>query len=84
MKAEVYRRGTTLSALAKAAGLDPSAVRVALIRPYPAAERVISEFLGVPLGQLWPSRYDSQGRPRRQADTSRQNTVGSRRNSVAA
>jgi Ner family transcriptional regulator len=62
IRAAVTKRGKTLSGLALDAGLDPSACRAALIRPLPKAERVISRFLDVPLHELWPERWDSEGR----------------------
>lgn len=61
IKAAVRVRGTTLSKLALDHGLPESSCRVALIRPHPEADRAISKFLGVPLSELWPSRYDADG-----------------------
>lgn len=62
IKAAIRKRGTTVTKLAQDNGLSDSACRVALIRPSPAGERVISSFLGVPLQVLWPDRYDPYGR----------------------
>jgi len=62
IKAEIRKRGTTVTKLAQDHGLSDSACRVALIRPSPAGELVISSFLGVPLQELWPDRYDPYGR----------------------
>lgn len=61
IKAAIRMRGKTLSELALENGLDESAVRAALIRSQPRAEKVIAEYLEVPLHELWPSRYDSEG-----------------------
>jgi len=61
IKAHIRMRGMTLSRLATDHGLHESAVRAALIRPQPEAEKVISKFLGVPLHELWPTRYDPEG-----------------------
>jgi Ner family transcriptional regulator len=61
IKAAIRMRGMTLSKLATDNGLHESAVRAALIRPQPEADKVISEFLGVSLHQLWPTRYDEEG-----------------------
>jgi len=63
IKARVRMNGTTLTKLALDNGLDESACRAALRRPQPQADRVISRFLGVPLHELWPDRYDSEGLP---------------------
>lgn len=61
IKAAIRMRGVTLSELALKNGLDESACRSALIRSQPKAEKVIAAYLGVPLHDLWPSRYDAEG-----------------------
>ncbi|PHY20779.1 helix-turn-helix domain-containing protein [Caulobacter sp. BP25] len=61
IRAEVSKRGKTLAGLARDAGLDESACRVALIRPLPKAELAISRFLGVSLHELWPLRWSPDG-----------------------
>ncbi len=61
IKAAIAMRGMTLTLLATKHGLNPSACRQSLQRPQPKADRVISEFLGVPLCKLWPDRYDANG-----------------------
>ena len=61
IKAAVRKRGTTLSKLATDHGLDESCCRAALIRSQPEAEKVISRYLGVPLHELWPDRWDESG-----------------------
>jgi len=62
IRAAIAMRGKTLSGLAVEAGLDDSACRAALIRPLPKAEMAISRFLEVPLHELWPARWDAEGR----------------------
>ncbi len=61
IKAAIYRRGTTLSKLATDHGLSASACSLTFLRPCPRADRVISAFIGVPLHELWPCRYDAEG-----------------------
>lgn len=61
IKSAVWKRGTTMSQLAKDHGLSESACRASLIRPQPEADRVISKFLDVALHVLWPDRYDEDG-----------------------
>lgn len=61
IRAEVSKRGKTLAGLARDAGLDESACRVALIRPLPKAEIAIARFLGVSLHDLWPKRWSPEG-----------------------
>ncbi|MCK5295791.1 MAG: helix-turn-helix domain-containing protein [Alphaproteobacteria bacterium] len=60
--AEVKRRGSSLRRLALENGLAESATRNALRVPTcPSAERIISDFLEVPLHILWSERYHSNG-----------------------
>lgn len=57
IKAEVARRGFTLTRVALDAGLEASACRRALIRRFQRGEEALSQFLDVPLIELWPERY---------------------------
>ncbi|MDP1629909.1 MAG: helix-turn-helix domain-containing protein [Caulobacter sp.] len=85
IKAAIRMRGTTLTKLALDSGLDESAVRAALVRRQPEADKVISKFLGVPLHQLWPDRYDeSGGRVRHVRDDNTQDRVAAHRLSAGA
>lgn len=40
-------------------------ITLALRKPYPKAERIIAETLGVTPQTIWPSRYDENGVPNR-------------------
>ena len=57
IKAEVQRKGATLTGIAKQAGLESSACRVALCRRNFSGELALAAFLGVDPGVLWPDRY---------------------------
>lgn len=59
--AAIKRKESNLTDLARKAGLNDSACRTSLTRPFPAADKVISDFLGVPLHVLWPDRYEANG-----------------------
>lgn len=61
IKAAVRVKGMTLTKLAKDAGLPEGTCRISLIRPHVEGDQVIASFLNVPLGELWPSRYDEDG-----------------------
>jgi Ner family transcriptional regulator len=63
VKAAVRKSGTSLTALAVAAGLSESAVRRALITPWPRVQALIAKHLGREPQDIWPSRYDARGRP---------------------
>jgi Ner family transcriptional regulator len=64
IKAAIYEKGLSQAALARQAGLSEGAVRQAMHTPIPAAERAVAELLGVPVQQIWPSRYFPDGRRR--------------------
>jgi Ner family transcriptional regulator len=59
IKAEVHRRGTTLTRIATEAGLDPSACSAALIRRHFAGERALAQYLSLNPADLWPERYET-------------------------
>ncbi|MBK5962160.1 hypothetical protein CCR97_28800 [Rhodoplanes elegans] len=63
IKAELHRRGLTLVGIARAAGLEPSATRVALRRRNTNGEQAIATALGVEPSVLWPERYSELGSP---------------------
>lgn len=65
VKAAVRKSGTSLTALALTHGLSESAVRRALIQPWPNVQAIIAKHLGRKPQDIWPSRYDARGRPLR-------------------
>lgn len=56
IKAEVNRRGKTLTQLAVEGGAWKSACREAMVHPCRTGELLIARFLGVPRATLWPER----------------------------
>lgn len=50
-----------LPAIAQRYGVSDAALRAAFRRPQRQAERVLSQALNIPLHELWPDRWDSQG-----------------------
>jgi len=65
IKAAIRKTGITCEALALEHGFCRSAVRVALMRSWPAVEAVIARHIGRRPQDLWPSRYDTAGLPLR-------------------
>lgn len=61
IKAAIRKKGVNVSDLGKDHGLSGSAMRLALWQPVPRADKVIADFLEVPLHALWPDRYDAEG-----------------------
>ncbi|EAA6444605.1 TPA: helix-turn-helix domain-containing protein [Salmonella enterica subsp. enterica serovar Liverpool] len=55
--AGLRKRGTSLAAVSRQAGLASSTLANALIRHWPKGERLIAEALGTAPEQIWPSRY---------------------------
>ncbi|WP_394706302.1 helix-turn-helix domain-containing protein [Breoghania sp.] len=55
--AEIRRRGSNLTKLARDAGEPECTCRQALLRCYRKGERIIARFLGVDPSELWPERY---------------------------
>lgn len=55
--AALKKRGTSLSAVSRSAGLASATLNNALTRHWPKGERLIAEAVGVPPEQIWPSRY---------------------------
>ncbi len=55
LKAEIYRRGETLTSLAQRFGVEPSAVRQVLAgRRWPRIEQLIADFVEMPVDHLFP------------------------------
>nr|WP_294104196.1 helix-turn-helix transcriptional regulator [Providencia sp.] len=55
--AALRKRGTTLAAISRGAGLSSSTLANALSRPWPKGEWIIANFLGIHPSEIWPSRY---------------------------
>jgi Ner family transcriptional regulator len=59
--AAIHKRDTTLLELSRAHRLGDSTLRSALHLPRTPANRIIADFLGVPMHVLWPAWFDSSG-----------------------
>ncbi|WP_315708530.1 helix-turn-helix domain-containing protein [Brenneria uluponensis] len=55
--AALKKRGTSLAAVSRNAGLASSTLANALTRHWPKGEKLIAEALGVSPAEIWPSRY---------------------------
>lgn len=65
IKYQLGRRGYTLTRLGREHGVSRHAVGLALRQPYPKMEAIIATALGMHPSELWPDRYDQQGKPNR-------------------
>ncbi|WP_112092942.1 MULTISPECIES: helix-turn-helix domain-containing protein [Lonsdalea] len=55
--AALRKRGTTLSALSRSAGLSSSTLANVFSRPWPKGEWLVATALNVHPSEIWPSRY---------------------------
>lgn len=65
VKAALEKAGKTLRQLSKEHEMSPSYFKEALHRPVPRAQAVIADVLGLSPWEIWPSRYDEHGQPKR-------------------
>lgn len=66
IKAALEKAGWSVNQLGLAHGYTASsALGQAFQRPYPKAERIIADTIGVHPMVIWPNRYDAQGNPNR-------------------
>lgn len=63
IKAAIEKAGWSLRGLSAHHGYAHSMLAQGLHKPYPNAERIIADVIGVPPETIWPSRYQ-QPRPR--------------------
>ena len=70
IKAEINRRNETLASLERRYNLKPTTLKVALVRPFPMAEKIISKFLNVPVRVLFSYRIPQQSKANRVAPIS--------------
>ncbi len=66
IKAEIRRRGHTLSGLSKGLGFSGSAVsrRLLLDQAWPILDARLSDFLGITPQELFPKHYTVAGKPK--------------------
>ncbi|PXW48819.1 helix-turn-helix domain-containing protein [Dickeya zeae] len=55
--AALRKKGTSLSAVSRQAGLSSTTLANTLYRPWPKGELLIARALGVGPEEIWPSRY---------------------------
>lgn len=55
--AAIKEKGSSLAQLSVQAGLHPRTLNNALDRKYPKGEKIIADFIGVPVQEIWTERY---------------------------
>lgn len=78
IKAEVRKRGGTLSSVARSVGLADGSGRMAFLQPIPTANRAIAAFIGVPVNELWPQWFDADGNRKSSPPKAKDNRTGRR------
>lgn len=61
--AEIRKRGTTVSALARLHGVQRGTLNQVFYKRSPKGQRIIAEFLGVSRHELWPHWYGPNDEP---------------------
>lgn len=64
IKAALEKEGWSLAALGVERGYAPGSLRIVLSKPWPKAEKIIADIVGVPAFRIWPSRYHANGAPK--------------------
>lgn len=65
MVAALWKKGTSLTRLSRRRGYAACALKLALRKPWPKAEKIIADALGERPQDIWPSRYNTDGTPNR-------------------
>ncbi|MCE9848361.1 helix-turn-helix domain-containing protein [Aeromonas allosaccharophila] len=55
--AALRKKGTSVSALSREHGLASTTLANALRNPWPKGEKIIATAIGMPVQEIWPSRY---------------------------
>lgn len=58
IKAEIRKRGLTVSEVSRSAGLASATLRNVFRHHWPKGERIIADVIGVEPANIWPSRYE--------------------------
>jgi Ner family transcriptional regulator len=74
IKYQLRLRGSSLAQVAREQGVSRDASTLALRKPYPRMERALAKALGLKPEQIWPERYDANGRPNRPLGRPRKKT----------
>lgn len=64
IKAALEKAGWSFRRLATLHGYSAKSLSAVLWKPWPRAEKLVAEALGVPAQRIWPSRYRKDGTPK--------------------
>jgi Ner family transcriptional regulator len=60
--AAIKKKGTTLSEVSRTTGYAPSTLSNAFAHPWPKAEKIIADAIGVHPSEIWPSWYNKKSK----------------------
>jgi len=63
--ASIRKRGATVASLNRDHGFKPGVLRTAFYKRWPKGQRIIADFIDVPVEELWPNWYEPGGAPKR-------------------
>lgn len=64
IKAALEKAGWSIRRLSVQHGYGAKSLTAVLWKPWPRAERVVADAIGVPAQRIWPSRYHRDGSPK--------------------
>ncbi len=64
IKAALEKAGWSFRRLSAARGYKPDSLSLVTSHPWPAAERIVADAIGVKPQHIWPSRYRQDGTPK--------------------
>lgn len=64
IKCELELAGYTFAKLSREHGYGDASLQMTVHNPWPKAERIVSEAIGVAPHVIWPSRYNQDGSPK--------------------
>ncbi|WP_082167649.1 helix-turn-helix domain-containing protein [Methylobacterium aquaticum] len=59
--AAIRKRDATMASLSRKHGFKPGVLRSVFYKRWPKGQRIVAEFLGVPVEELWPHWYGPGG-----------------------
>lgn len=79
----LYENGTSYARLSRLNGYCETAAILVNHRPWPKMEGIIAKAIGVTPQEIWPSRYNEDGTPKRGAHTKQQRLLRARDRNMA-
>ena len=59
--AAIRKRGETVASLNRLHGYKPGVLRTVFYKRFPKGQRIVADFIGVPVEELWPAWFGPGG-----------------------